>query len=92
MGDMLVSAAHDPRPPPSDEDGADLMGRAVRPAYLKYGRVVFDVPAARRDNRIGDDAICDMSLSTYRQIHAMRPSEAGAAMRWLAHGNHPGGE
>lgn len=92
MGDMLVSAAHDPRPPPSDEDGADLMGRAVRPAYLKYGRLVFDVPAARREGRIADDAICDMALSTYRQIHAMRQSEAGAAMRWLAHGNHPGGE
>jgi hypothetical protein len=92
MGDMLVSAAHDPRPPPSDEDGADLMGRAVRPAYLKYGRLVFDIPVARRENRIGDDAICDMALSTYRQIHAMRPSEAGAAMRWLAHGNRPGGE
>lgn len=92
MGDMLVSAAIDPRPPPSDEDGADLMGRAVRPAYLKYGRVVFDVPAARKEGRIGDDAVCDMALDTYRQIHAMRPSEAGAAMRWLAHGNHPGGE
>jgi hypothetical protein len=92
MGDMLVSAAHDPRPPPSDADGADLMGRAVRPAYLRYGRTVLDVPAARRDGRVGDDAICDMALSTYRQIHAMRPGEAGAAMRWLAHGNHPGGE
>lgn len=92
MGDMLVSAAQDPRPPPSDEDGADLMGRAVRPAYLKYGRLVFDVPAARKEGRIGDDAVCDMALSTYRQIHAMRPSEAGAAMRWLAHGKHPGGE
>jgi hypothetical protein len=92
MGDLLRSAAREPLPPPSDEDGAELMGRAVRPAYLKYGRLVFDLPAARQDGRVSDDAVCDMALGTFRQIQAMRPAEAGAAMRWLAHGRLPGGE
>ncbi len=92
MGTMLHSAARDPRPPPSDEDGADLMARAVRPAWLKYGPVVFDVPAARKEGRVSDAMVCDMALGTFRQIHAMRPAEAGAAMRWFALGKSPGGE
>ena len=91
MGAMLHAAAQDPRPPPSDEDGADLLGQAVRPAYLKYGRVVFEVPQARREGRVDDAMVCDMARSTFRQIHAMRPAEAGAAMRWLALGKSPGG-
>ena len=90
MGSMLHAAAQDPRPPPSDEDGADLLARAVRPAWLKYGAVVFEVPAAQREGRVNDAMVCDMALSTFRQIHAMRPTEAGAAMRWLAFGRAPG--
>lgn len=92
MGSMLHSAAQDPRPPPSDEDGADLLARAMRPAWLKYGAVVFDVPAAHREGRVSDAMVCDMALSTFRQIHAMRPTEAGAAMRWLALGRAPGNQ
>ncbi len=92
MGGMLHAAAQDPRPPPSDEDGADLMARAVRPAWLKYGPVVFEVPAARREGRVTDAMVCDMARSTFHQIHAMRPAEAGAVMRWLALGKSPGSE
>ena len=92
MGGMLHAAAQDPRPPPSDEDGADLMARAVRPAYLKYGPVVFEVPLARKEGRVTDAMVCDMARSTFHQIHAMRPAEAGATMRWLALGKSPGGE
>jgi len=92
MGGMLHAAAQDPRPPPSDEDGADLMARAVRPAWLKYGPVVFEVPAARREGRVTDAMVCDMARSTFRQIHAMRPTEAGAVMRWLALGKSPGSD
>ncbi|MDR3417570.1 MAG: hypothetical protein P4L83_15445 [Nevskia sp.] len=92
MGDMLVSAAENPRPPPSDVDGEALMAEAIRPAYLRYGRVVFEVPAARKDGRVSDDMVCGMALLTFEQIHAMRPSEAGAAMRWLAHGKSPAQE
>lgn len=91
MGTMLHAAARDPRPPPSDEDGADLLGQAVRPAWLKYGRVVFELPQARREGRVDDGMICEMAISTFHQIHAMRPTEAGAAMRWLALGKTPSG-
>jgi hypothetical protein len=91
MGAMLHAAAQDPRPPPSDEDGADLLARAMHGADLKYGPVVFDVATARREGRVSDAMICDMAQSTFRQIHAMRPTEAGAAMRWLALGKSPGG-
>ncbi len=86
MGLMLQSSAEEPRPPPSDEDGADLIAQALRPAWLKYGDEVYEVPLALQQGRINHDMVCDMALSTYRQIHAMRPAEAGAAMRWLALG------
>jgi hypothetical protein len=92
MGDMLASAAESPRPPPSDEDGAALIARAVYPAYLKYGKVVYDVPAARREGRIDDARVCEIARLTFHQIQTMRPSEGGAVMRWLAHGKTPGGE
>ena len=89
MGDMLHAAATDPRPPPSDEDGADLIVQAMHSAYLKYGDAVYQVPSAVGQGRITGAAVCDMALSTFRQIHAMRPTEAGAAMRWLALGKAP---
>ncbi len=92
MGGMLQAAAQDPLPPPSDADGADLVAQATRSAYLKYGDAVYDVPLALSQGRVTPAMVCDMAQSTYRRIHAMRPAEAGAAMRWLALGKSPGGE
>lgn len=92
MGDMLASAAETPRPPPDDEDGAALIRHAVYPAYLKYGKVVYDVPAARREGRIDDARVCEIARLTFHQIQTMRPSEGGAVMRWLASGKAPGAE